>query len=107
MSQEPLRLTQISEGVLIPVKAQPGARRDEIKGLHDGQLKIAVTAASEKGKANRAILTFLARKMDVKTSDMSVRVGETSTQKKILLQGYSLAEAALKLEPWSTNASEL
>ncbi len=100
MNQEPLRLTQIKEGVLISIKAQPGARCDEFKGLHDGHLKVAVTAAAEKGKANRAILTFLARKLEIKKSDLSVQAGEASTQKKILLQGYTIAEATSKIERW-------
>ena len=98
MTQEPLRLMQIKEGVLIPIKAQPGSRRDEFKGLHDGHLKVAVTAAPEKGKANRAILTFLARKLEIKKSELSLHAGEASTQKKILLEGYTLAEATSKIE---------
>ncbi|MCX5643831.1 MAG: DUF167 domain-containing protein [Phycisphaerae bacterium] len=41
------------EGAILPVRAQPGARRNEIRGEQDGALKVCVTQSPEKGKANK------------------------------------------------------
>jgi uncharacterized protein len=45
----------------LKIKAIPGAPKTEVKAeMADGTLKIAVAAAPEKGKANMALLDFLA-----------------------------------------------
>jgi uncharacterized protein YggU (UPF0235/DUF167 family) len=44
------------EGAILPVRAQPGARRKEIRGEQDGALKVCVTQSPEKGKANKALV---------------------------------------------------
>ena len=49
-----IRLVTNSSGVVLPVKAQAGARRNAITGEHDGALKVAVSQVPEKGKANAA-----------------------------------------------------
>ena len=50
-----IELTPHAEGTILPVHAQPGARRNAILGERAGALRVAVTAAPEKGKANAAI----------------------------------------------------
>ena len=72
------------EGVLIPVKAQPGAGRNEIRGTQDGALKVCVTQVPEKGKANKAIVDFLAKALKLRKSQLSLYSGELSSQKKFL-----------------------
>src|SRR6266704_1433728 len=59
-----LQLT--SGGVILPVHAQPGSRKNGITGIHAGRLKVAVTQAPEKGKANQALVKLLADLLDVK-----------------------------------------
>ncbi len=44
-----------AEGVILPVRAQPGSRRNELRGEQDGMLKVCVTQSPEKGKANKAL----------------------------------------------------
>ena len=48
-----------AEGVILPVRAQPGSRRNEIRGEQNGFLKVCVTQSPEKGKANKAIAALL------------------------------------------------
>ena len=48
------------EASILPVLAQPGSKRDGIIGERAGALRVAVTAAPEKGKANVAIQSVLA-----------------------------------------------
>ncbi len=79
-------------GVVMAVRAQPGARRTEIRGLHGGALKIGVTQIAEKGKANRALRDFLAEALQVNRSQVELLSGETSSQKKFLIHGRTLDE---------------
>ena len=44
------------EGIILLIRAQPGARRNGLGGEQGGQLKVDVTQVAEKGKANRAIM---------------------------------------------------
>ena len=47
-----IELTTTADGVILPVQAQPRAKRSEIVGEHNGRVKVAVTEVPEKGKAN-------------------------------------------------------
>ena len=51
-----------ARGVVLPVLAHPGAKRDGILGERAGALRVAVTAPPEKGKANAAIQAVLAER---------------------------------------------
>ena len=83
-------LEPTSVGVILPIQAQPKARRNGINGVHAGRLKIAVTAAPEKGKANQAILKVLARVLQIKRSQLSIIAGEVSSHKKCLVRGVAI-----------------
>ena len=85
-------LEETAGGVLLPVRAQPGARRNGITGEHAGSLKVAVTPAPEKGKANDSIVAVLADLLDLKRSQIELVSGLTSSLKKFLISGVSCAE---------------
>lgn len=85
------------EGVLIPVKAQPGAGRNELRGAQDGALKVCVTQVPEKGKANKAIVEFLAKALKLRKSQLSLFSGELSSQKKFLATEIDVSELREKL----------
>lgn len=76
-----------AEGTILRVRAQAGARRNGIKGIHDGALQVMVTQAPEKGKANKAIVAVLAEALGLKKSQIELIVGETSSQKRFLVRG--------------------
>ncbi len=86
-----------ADGVILPVKANPGARENAIRGAHDGQLKISVTAAPEKGKANKAIIEVLARALKLKRGQFKLIAGDTSAQKRFLVRDCPLEELSAKL----------
>jgi uncharacterized protein (TIGR00251 family) len=68
----------------ITVKVTPKSSRTELIGkLPDGTWKIKVAAASEKGKANRALCVFLADHFGVPQSRVSIVSGETSHVKRV------------------------
>jgi uncharacterized protein (TIGR00251 family) len=63
-----IELEAVSNGVVIPLQAQPKARKNGVIGVHAGCLKVAVTAAPERGKANKAIIKILAEALGVRKS---------------------------------------
>lgn len=85
------------EGSVLPVRAHAGARRNEVAGEHGGMLRVAVTQAPEKGKANRAIAELLAERLGVRKRDVELLSGETSVQKRFLVRGLSVEELAARL----------
>ena len=85
------------DGVVLPVRAQPGSRKNELRGEHEGMLKVCVTQAPEKGKANKAIAEFLAKTFSLKKSQIELLSGETSHHKKFLIRGITVQELAAKL----------
>jgi uncharacterized protein len=83
-------LEQTDHGVMLMVRAHAGARRNAVLGIRAGALRIAVTAAPEKGKANRAITELLAKKLGVSKSSIELVSGETAPQKRFLIVGASM-----------------
>jgi len=85
------------DGTVLPVRAQPGARRNEIRGLQDGALKVCVTQAPEKGKANKAIVEVLAKWLEVRKSQIELISGETASQKKFLIRAIEQKDLAERI----------
>ena len=92
-----IALEEHPQGVIVPVKAQPGARRNGLAGEHAGALKVQVTQAPERGKATDAVLETIADALRLKHSQVSLLSGATSTQKRVLVSGISLADLAERL----------
>ncbi|APW63945.1 DUF167 domain-containing protein [Paludisphaera borealis] len=92
-----IELTQAKNGVIVPVNAQPGARRNAIVGERAGAIRVAVTAAPDKGKANAAILELLAEALECRPSEIGLVSGETARQKRVLLVGLTVDEAARRI----------
>ncbi|MEZ4217956.1 MAG: DUF167 domain-containing protein [Myxococcota bacterium] len=85
------------EGVVVCVRVAPRARRDAIAGVHDGRLKVAVTAPPEKGKANDAVARVLARALGVPRSRVALLAGATSHDKRFLISGEALEAVRARL----------
>lgn len=90
-------LHRTDDGILLPVQAQPGARRNEIAGIHDGRLKVAVTQVAEKGKANRELIKLLARSLRVPKSRVRLASGTTSSRKTVCISGMTLEDIRQRL----------
>nr|MDO8113917.1 DUF167 domain-containing protein [Candidatus Sigynarchaeota archaeon] len=70
------------------VIARPGSRKESIEaGEEEKSLVIHVTEQPEKGKANKAILRLLAKKLGLSTSQVTLLQGATSTTKRIRVEG--------------------
>ena len=86
------------EGTILPVRARPGARRNAIDGQQDGMLKVFVTQAPEKGKANKALAEFLAKGLSLRKSQIELVSGETSAHKRFLVRGIKPDELLRRIE---------
>ena len=89
-----IALADHPQGVVLPVKAQPGARRNGIRGEHDGMLKVSVTQVAEKGKANQALVLAVAKGLGLARSQVELLSGELQPQKRFLIRGISREELA-------------
>ena len=81
-----LKLSKTEKGVLLRVRAVPGASRDRISGIYSAALKVAVCAPALEGKANRAIVRVLSKTLGIKRSTISLQSGKTSRNKCFLLE---------------------
>ena len=84
-------------GTILPVRAQPGRRKDAVLGEHAGALRVAVTAAPERGKANAAIAGLLAEALGCKPSQVALLSGETSREKRFVISGLSVEDLQARL----------
>lgn len=78
-------LKQTKDGVMIDVIVQPKSSRDEIAGMHGTRLKIKLTAPPVDGKANAALIAFLAKKLGIAKSRIAITRGETGRKKTLLV----------------------
>lgn len=71
------------EGVILRLHVQPGAKRTAIAGMHGDAVKLRLAAPAVDGKANRALIAFLAMAFDVPGSQVEIIGGETSRSKRV------------------------
>ena len=90
-------VTSHKEGSVLPVRAQPAARKNAVTGERNGMLKVAVTAPPEEGKANLAITELLREWLGVKRSQVELLSGATSREKRFLVRGVTAEELAAKV----------
>ncbi|MBN2473300.1 MAG: DUF167 domain-containing protein [Pirellulales bacterium] len=87
-----------AEGTILPVRAQPGARHNEIRGQQQGMLKVCVTQSPEKGKANKALIGLLSKSLALRKSQLELIAGETSHQKRFLVRDIAPAELQQRID---------
>lgn len=79
-------------GIVLAVKAKPAARKNALTGVFNGALKVSVTTAPEKGKANKSIIKLLSESLDIPQKHISLLSGDTVSEKKFLLEEVSVAD---------------
>ena len=92
-----IAVTAHAEGCLLPVRAQPGARKNAVVGEQAGALKVAVTAPPEDGRANQALTEILREALGLKRAHIELLSGAKSRQKTFLIRGMQPAELHAKL----------
>jgi uncharacterized protein (TIGR00251 family) len=85
-----IAITAHADGCILPVRAQPGARRTAVLGEQAGALKIAISAPPTEGRANKALIEAIREALGLKRSQVELLSGETSRDKRILIRGLTL-----------------
>ena len=94
-----LEVTQTDSGVVLAVKVVPASSKTAIVGQLNGMLKIKLSAAPEKGKANQCLINFLAERLGVRKNTISIVSGATSPVKKVLIADLTVENVLGKLTP--------
>lgn len=93
-----IRVEPHPDGAVVWVRVQPGARKTGVKSVLDGELKLAVAAPAEKGRANQALVDCLARLAGVGKSSIEILSGRSSPRKRLLIHGANPTDLARRLE---------
>ena len=93
-AEESMMLRECAAGVTLAVRAQPGAKKTAITGVYGegaaAQLKIAVHAPPLEGRANQALIAYLAELFSLPKNAVEIISGELSRSKVFLLRGVTL-----------------
>jgi len=93
-----IELATTPEGIRLTVKVIAGASRTRILGELDGALKVAIATPPSRGKANKALLTLLAKTLSLRRSQLRLIEGTTSPRKVVLIRGTPLEQVRQALD---------
>ena len=85
-----IKITKTNTGATFRVRVQPGASKNEIIGVQEDALKVRISAPPVEGKANKALVQFLAEQLAVKRSQVEITSGHTSRSKTIHVVGKGI-----------------
>ena len=92
-----LQVKSVPGGVTLAVRVTPRARKNEIVGVAGGALKLKLAAPPVEGAANASLCAFLAEKLGVRKSAVSLIAGQTSRQKVVRVEGVTTDEVLARL----------
>ncbi|MCK4418377.1 YggU family protein [Candidatus Aerophobetes bacterium] len=85
-----LIITKTATGVTFRLRVQPGASKNEIVGVQQDAFKVRISAPPVEGKANKALIQFLAKEFRVKKSEIKIVSGHTTRIKTIHIIGEGI-----------------
>ncbi len=92
------RFEDAKSGSAITVKVTPHAKQTSVLGvMDDGTIKIQVAAPAEGGRANDALVAFLATMLNIPASQVDIVAGQTSERKLISLVGIMPKDVDAKM----------
>jgi uncharacterized protein (TIGR00251 family) len=89
----------VADGCTVSVRVHPGARKNAVSGVHDGAVKISLTTPPVDGRANEALIAFVAELLRVPRGRVDLVSGLTSRAKVLRVTGKSAAELRAALFP--------
>ena len=93
-----LPIKSVPGGVTLAVRVTPRARKNEIVGAQGEALKVKLAAPPVEGAANAALCEFLADRLGVRKSAVTIITGRTSRHKVARVEGVTTDEARARLE---------
>jgi len=85
-------ITPTERGCRLSLFIQPNASKNEIIGLHNGALKIKISAPPIEGRANEELIAFLAKTLKIPKRQVEVLKGETGRNKIVEIIGVNETE---------------
>jgi uncharacterized protein (TIGR00251 family) len=82
---------------VLAVRVQPRASKEEVAGLMEGVVRIRLTAPPVEGKANEALLKFLAKRLGIPKGALELAVGDHGRNKLIRIRALSGDEVYARL----------
>jgi hypothetical protein len=90
-------ISPTATGVLLRLRVQPRASREEVAGVTADAIKVRLTALPVEGAANEALIRFLAATLNVPRSAVELVSGRTGRTKLVAVRGVSVEAAAGRL----------
>ena len=87
------------DGCTLQLRVHPGAKTNAITGMHDGALKVSLTTPPTDGRANEALIAFLAERLRLPKGRISLLQGLTSRNKLVRITGANAEEVQAQLMP--------
>ena len=87
----------VDGGCTVSIRVHPGAKRNAIAGIHGGALKVSITAPATDGRANDALIAFIAEWLGIPRARVSLIAGATNRSKTLRIAGKSAAEVQAAL----------
>jgi uncharacterized protein (TIGR00251 family) len=84
-----LEMQERDGAVVVSVRVQPRASKDEVAGEMGGALKVRLRAPAVEDRANEALVDFLAEVLKTSRSAVSILSGERSRVKRIEIRGVT------------------
>jgi uncharacterized protein (TIGR00251 family) len=95
------RLHDGKQGAALTIHVTPRARRTEFAGvLENGTLRVRVAAPPSEGRANKALIEFMARVLGVRKSRIEIVAGHTGLDKILSVEDLSAQEAERRIQAW-------
>jgi uncharacterized protein (TIGR00251 family) len=79
----------------LTLHVQPGAKRTDVAGLHGEALKIRLAAPPIEGRANEALLKFIAEAFGVPLRQVELKQGSQSRHKVVAITGSKVEPESL------------
>jgi len=89
----------VADGCTVSVRVHPGARKNGVSGVHAGAVKISLTTPPVDGRANEALIAFVAELLRLPRGRVNLVSGAISRSKVLSITGKSAAEARAALLP--------
>jgi uncharacterized protein len=77
----------LADTFIIALHCQPGAKKTEVQGEHDGRLKLRLAAPPVEGKANEALIQWLSKTLEIRRANIELLAGDLSRLKRVRVQG--------------------
>ena len=81
-----------ASGATFSIRVQPRAKKNAITGEMGDALKLALTSPPVEGRANKAVIEFFAKLLNVSRSSVTIAAGESKRNKVIRIAGISAKE---------------